>query len=404
MYEGGTVRDFTSLAEAVKAAYSQGEEDERLEPMVVVEDGRPRGRFMDGDSIIFYDIRGEREIELSRALIDPDFKEFPILEDIELKLVTMIEYDKGLDVEVAFPPSRRVEDTLSHILSRNKIRHAKIVESEKAVHLSYFFNGKSSEPIPLEERIIVPSKKVASPDLLPKMNISVVTREVIKKLYDYETDVIIANLANVDVVGHTENESAILASIEAVDNALGEIIATAKKEDVTTIVTADHGTVESWLYPDGTIDTGHTNSPVPFIIMEPDESLLPEIIVREGGELSDVAPTTLSILCIPKPDVMTGSSLLVGNPYDSLRNKKKILLLILDGWGVNDEIKGNLIFKAHTLTMDHLKIKYPSTRLAASGEAVPERLLECLTAVWATPRWDISTWVQGGAFPRTVSE
>lgn len=370
MSESDDVRSFPSLADAVKDAYARGQEDERLEPIVVVKNGQPTGRFRDGDSIIFYDIRGEREIELSRALVDSDFKDFPKLEGLDLKLVTMIEYDKGLNVDVAFPPLGEIKDTLSRVLSKNKIRHVKIVESEKAVHLSYFFNGKSSAPIPLEKRIIIPSTKVSAPDLLPKMNITGVTKEVIQRIYNYETDVIIANLANVDVVGHTENENAILASIEAVDNALGEILATAKEENVTTIVTADHGTVESWLYPDGTIDTGHTNSPVPFIIMEPDDLILPEIKVREGGELSDVAPTVLSILGIPKPEVMTGSSLLSGSPYDNKKKKRRVLLLILDGWGVNDDTTGNLIYKAHTLTMDDLEEKYPYTRLSASQEAV----------------------------------
>lgn len=370
MSESNAVRSFTSLAEAVKDAYARGQEDERLDPIVVVRDEQPCGRFRDGDSIIFYDIRGEREIELSSALVDSDFKEFPILEALDLKLVTMIEYDKGLNVDVAFPPLGEIQDTLSHILSRNGIRHAKIVESEKAVHLSYFFNGKSHTPIPLEKRIIIPSTKVSAPDLLPKMNIAEVTKDIIKTIYDYKTKVIIANLANVDVVGHTDNESAILASIEAVDNSLGEILATAKEENVTTIVTADHGTVESWLYSDGTIDTGHTNSPVPFIIMEPDESILPEIKIREGGELSDVAPTILSILGISKPEVMTGSSLFTDSPYENKKKKGRVLLLILDGWGVNDDTTGNLIYKAHTLTMDDLEEKYPYTRLSASGEAV----------------------------------
>ena len=370
MESHGAARNFTSLADAVKNAYAHDQEDERLEPIVVVQNNEPRGRFSDGDSIIFYDIRGEREIELSRALVEPGFQEFPIKKDLELSLATMIEYDKSLDAEVAFPPLGKIRDTLSHVLSKNSMRHAKIVESEKAVHLSYFFNGKSISKIPLEERIIIQSKKVATPDLLPAMNIDEVVKEVKKKIFDYETGVIIANLANVDVVGHIENEGAILASVEAVDKALGEILETAGKEDVTAIITADHGTVESWLYPDGTIDTGHTGSPVPFIIVEPNDSILPGLEIKKGGELSDVAPTVLSILGIPKPDIMTGSSLIKGNPYDSLNKKKRMLLLILDGWGANDAEKGNLIFKAQTPTMDSLKEKYPSTRLSASGEAV----------------------------------
>jgi len=206
MPEDTDIAHFPKLADAVKDAYANGEEDESLEPIVVVAKGQPKGRFADGDSIIFYDIRGEREIELSQALVCPDFKEFPVLEGLELSLATMIEYDSNLPVDVAFPPLGEIKDTLSHVLSRCGVKHAKIVESEKAVHLSYFFNGKSKSKIPFEERIIVQSKKVATPDLLPVMNIEDVVKEVKKKIYDYETGVIIANLANVDVVGHTENE------------------------------------------------------------------------------------------------------------------------------------------------------------------------------------------------------
>jgi 2,3-bisphosphoglycerate-independent phosphoglycerate mutase len=351
MNKGEEARQFSSLAEAVKDAYANGEEDERLEPIVVVdENGSPLGRFKNGDYVIFYDIRGEREIQITKAFMDENFDAFPV-EKLGLNFVTMIEYDKSLKVKVVFPPQEKMKDTLCHVLSNHGYKYIKIVESEKAFHLSYFFNGKSSEPLPGEERLIIPSLKVTIPDENPEMRIEV------------------ANLANVDVVGHTENEAAIIKAIEAVDSSLGEIIDEARKEGVTSIITADHGTVESWLYPDGTIDTGHTSSQVPFILVEPDDSLLKGIKLKEKGELTDVTPTIFNILGLEKPGIMTGKSLLAKNPYEG-HARNRLLLLILDGWGINDETKGNLIKKAGTPSMDSLVNNFPNIRLDASGEAV----------------------------------
>jgi 2,3-bisphosphoglycerate-independent phosphoglycerate mutase len=369
MNNGEKTRRFSSLAEAVKDAYANGEEDERLEPIVVVdENGSPLGRFKNGDHVIFYDIRGEREIELTKAFVDEDFDAFPV-EKLNLNFVTIIEYDKDLKVKVVFPPQKKISDTLCHVLSKNKLRYIKIVESEKAFHLTYFFNGKSSEPLPGEERLITPSLKVAIPDKRPEMKIQEVTGAIKARLEGEEIPIIIANLANVDVVGHTENEAAIIKAVEAVDSSLGEIFEEAKKKGVTTIVTADHGTVESWLYPDGTIDTGHTSSQVPFVLVEPDDTLLKGINLTGKGELTDVTPTIFDILGLEKPEIMTGKSLLARNPYEG-HDRKRLLLLILDGWGINDETKGNLIKKAGTPSMDSLVNNFPNIRLDAAGEAV----------------------------------
>ncbi|UCE73171.1 MAG: alkaline phosphatase family protein [Methanomassiliicoccales archaeon] len=360
---------FPSLAEAVKDAYNQGEEDERLEPMVVVDkESSPLGRFQKDDYVIFYDIRGEREIEITRSLTEEDFDSFPVVKGVTLNFVTMIEYDKNLNAKVAYPPQEMVTDTLCHVLSDNKIKFIKIVESEKAFHLTYFFNGKSKEPLPNEKRLIVPSLRVSKPEERPEMKIREVTQAIKNELRGRDTSIIIANLANVDVVGHTESEDAIIKAVEAVDTSLGEIVNETQKEGVTTIVTADHGTVEKWLYPDGTIDTGHTNSQVPFILIEPEIDIQRNIRLRDSGELADVAPTILDILGLNRPEAMTGVSLLADNPYK--HPKKRFLLLILDGWGIIDEVKGNLIHKANTPSFDFLLDKFPAMRLKASGEVV----------------------------------
>ena len=395
------IRNFI-MSEAVRNAYKNGEEDEQLEPIVLSDEkGEAIGRFKDGDYVIFYDIRGEREIELTRSFVDKDFKEFPV-KKMKPNFVTMIEYDKKLDVKVAFPPVDRIKNSLSEIISKNGLKQVKIVESEKAVHLTYFFNGKSKEIFSNEERIIIESdKNVKSLDEKPEMRIHNVTNSIIEKIKDKKTHYILANFANVDVQGHIENEEAIKKAIEIEDICTGKVVKEAIKEGVTTIITADHGTVEKWLYQDGTKDTGHTNSPVFFILIEPDKEIHEMIKLREKGELSDVAPTILDLFNIEKTKEMTGKSLFIENPYfksndindekfyeidenngdkknvknisDSSileKQKRRVLLLILDGWGVNDNEYGNLIHASNTQNIDNLLMNYPNSRLSASGVAV----------------------------------
>jgi 2,3-bisphosphoglycerate-independent phosphoglycerate mutase len=196
------------------------------------------------------------------------------------------------------------------------------------------------------------------------MNVAEVTEAVLQKIADPTYDVIIANFVNVDVVGHIENEQAIKQAVETVDCHIGRVAEAAERAGVTALITADHGTVERWLYPDGAIDTGHTDSPVPFILVAPDHFTL-----RDGGALTDVAPTVLQLLGIPKPGEMTGISLLEGRILDTSR-RRRVLLLIVDGWGFRDENRGNLIAQAHTPVMDKLRNQYPFTTLQASGKAV----------------------------------
>ena len=362
-----------AMAAAVRGAYRAGEEDEAMEPRVLMDlSGTPVGRMEAGDYVIFYDIRGEREIELTESLTDPTFNAFPTKKDLRLNFVTMIQYDEQLKVKVAFPPTEAVCHTLSEVISENGLRQVKIVESEKVIHVNFFFNGKKKDPLPLEERIIIPSPKdVVSYDQTPELSIALVTEAIIEKIQDPAYDLIIANFANVDVIGHIENAEAIKRAVETVDTYVGIVVEAAKEAGLTTILTADHGTVEKWLYPDGAIDTGHTDSPVPFILLDPNRNTdtKESISLRAGGALSDVAPTILNLFGLPKPEEMTGRSLLETYPPSWLP-KKRVLLLILDGWGHRDQLEGNLIRQSHTQIMDNLQAKYPWTRLQAAGEAV----------------------------------
>jgi 2,3-bisphosphoglycerate-independent phosphoglycerate mutase len=291
--------------------------------------------------------------------------------NLRINLVTMIPYHRRLNARVAFSPEGMIRDTLSETLSKQGRRQIKISESEKAVHVSYFLNGKIQELFPGEERVLIPTPKdVAHFDQKPEMNAAGVTRAVVEKLKDGQADLVFANFANIDVVAHIENEGAILKAVEAVDVNLGACVEGARKAGVTAVITADHGTAEKWLYPDGTIDTGHTDSQVPFLVVPPNDEELPLWKLRGSGELADVAPTILEILGLPQPAAMTGRSLLMKEPSNPRAGKRKVLLLLLDGWGHRSEAYGNLIARARTPVMDHLQERYPFALLEASGETV----------------------------------
>jgi len=364
-------RDVSSLGPAIRAAYRAGQEDEALEPIVKVNAfGKPLGRIGSGDTVIFYDIRGEREIEITRSLTDPDFSHFPIEKDLNLHFVTMIEYDPSLRAEAAFAKDGKVANTLAEVLSSAGFRLAKIAESEKAAHIGFFMNGKSDTVFPGEERIIVPSPEgIFNYDQKPEMSAASVADEILRKIEDPQVPVVMANFANVDVVGHIENRPAVARAVETVDAQLGRVVSEAERRRVTLIVTADHGTVEEWLYPDGLVNTGHTKNPVPFILADFSLDRPAAIDLRLSGELADVAPTVLDLLGLPAPVEMTGRSLLAERP-DRPAKRGKIVLLILDGWGMRNDRDGNLIAQSRTPAFDALWSRFPRALLESSGEAV----------------------------------
>ena len=368
-------KDLPSMAEAVRQAYAEGQEDELFEPIVMVDrEGELSGKIREGECVIFYNIRGEREVQLTEALVDPNFNHFTRPSGPPARMATMIEYQEDLPVRVGFPPIGRIRNTLGEVLSNRGIRQVRVVESEKAIHVSYFLNGKAPDPFPLEDRVFVPSnREVQNFDELPEMSVSEVAETLVAKLREGTYPFVLGNFANVDVVGHMENEAAVGKAIEAVDAQTGIVVEEARKQGYVTLVTADHGTVETRLYPDGTIDTGHSDSPVPFLIVPPKGSA--PIELRSGGSLVDVAPTILEILGIPMPEEMTGSSLLIGpekgfEEYRLGEGQPRVFLLILDGWGYRERDQGNLIAQTPTPTMDRLMENNPWTLLKAAGMAV----------------------------------
>ncbi len=358
------------MAEAVRASYRAGQEDETLDPLVLVDKaGQPVGSIQDGDYVIFYDIRGEREVELTSAFVNRDFAHFA-RKPMPVRFATMIEYHPELDVRVAFPPLRQLEDTLCEVVSKAGLQQAKVVESEKAVHVSFFLNGKRQEPLPGEQIAVIPSPRPARhADMPPQMSAAQVADAAIEALRDPANSLVTVNLCNVDVIGHIENPKAIQSAVETVDQEAGRMVEAARAAGVIVVLTADHGTVERWYYPDGTIDTGHTDSPVPFVLIDPDLDRATPL--RSGGALTDVAPTILQLLDLPKPDAMTGQSLMApGSLAGGGNGRRRVLLLILDGWGIGDGGGGDLIAQAHAPVVDGLLASWPSTQLTASGPAV----------------------------------
>ena len=361
----------SAMGEAIRRAYRAGQEDEALTPIVKTDaSGRPRGRIGPGDTLIFYDIRGEREIEISRSLVEPDFPHFRTAGPLDLHFVTMIEYDARLPVRAAFPQDELVEDTLAEVVGRAGFRLVKIAESETAANIGFFMNGKSDRIFPGEERIIVPSPEgLVNYDRAPEMSAGRVAAEAAKAAADPLFDLVIANFANVDVVGHIENKAAAVAAVETVDRDLGRVMEAARAHRAALIVTADHGTVEEWLYPDGQVNTGHTKTPVPFVLADYSSPAPEAVSMRPEGELADVAPTVLDLLGLDRPAAMTGRSLVA--PDSGLKGgRRKVILLILDGWGIRAESQGNLIAEARTPHFDALWSAFPHAELQASGEAV----------------------------------
>jgi len=351
----------TPLAEAIRIAYTRGEGDEDLEPLVLVDnDNSPIGRFMPNDALIFANIRGEREVELTQALTSKQLNHFPIV-PLNLCVTTMIQYHPDLPVNIAFPPTANLSNTLTELLTKQGKRVLKCVESEKAIHLTYFFNGKQHTQFKNEDRIIIPSYETENLADYPEMKAAEVADATIAEMKKGIYDLIVTNISPCDVMGHIEEKNIVGQAIHVVDKQLGRIVTAAINVGYTVLVTADHGVAESWLYPDGTIDTGHTSNPVPFLIVS---EMKEEILLKTGGSLVDIAPTIIDILGLEKPQEMEGRTLLkTGIGFSSHR----ILLLILDGWGYNPDTYGNLFLEFGTPNMDKLKIDFPFTTLIASG-------------------------------------
>lgn len=292
-----------SAAEALRAGYAREENDEFVQPTVL----QGAEALTEGDSIIFINFRSDRARELTRAFVEASFAGFD-RQLIRLSaFVCMTEYQEGLPVSVAFAPAG-LPRLLGELLAENGLRQLRIAETEKYAHVTFFFNGGREEPFPLEKRILIPSPKVATYDLQPEMSAPELARELDLAIRSKQYDVIICNVANPDMVGHTGSMKAAVRAVEAVDLCLAVVVQAIDETGGELLITADHGNVEQMLDPvSGQSLTSHTTNPVPFIFHGRNAQLKPL------GALRDIAPTMLDLLGLPQPTEMTGQSLLVSN-------------------------------------------------------------------------------------------
>ncbi|MFH1430213.1 MAG: 2,3-bisphosphoglycerate-independent phosphoglycerate mutase [Candidatus Uhrbacteria bacterium] len=310
----------THAKEAIVASYEKKIYDEEFPPTVMVKGDSPIGRIQDGDGIIFFNFRADRARQLTRAFVDPKFKGFERTQLKDIHFAAMMEYEKGLDVDIAFPPEE-IPTSLGQEWSDRKLKQLHIAETEKYMHVTFFFNGMREEELPNEHRILIPSPKVASYDTQPEMSAPKICSSLVKEIRDGLFDCAVVNFANADMVGHTGAIDATVSANATVDKCLGEVLAAMNERNGTLIVTADHGNAEELLnLKTGEIDKEHSTNPVPFILcgtkyVDQPSAELKAVdwdlsLLQPVGMLADIAPTVLGIMGIPQPSGMSGQSLL----------------------------------------------------------------------------------------------
>ncbi|HEC65604.1 MAG TPA: 2,3-bisphosphoglycerate-independent phosphoglycerate mutase [bacterium] len=294
--------------EAVDDSYKNGKTDQYLEPYVVVEHDSPIAGVKDKDSIIFFNFRPDRAIQLSQAFDKDDFDGWKIEKKPKVYFAGMTEYALDFPKNIAFPPEE-IKNPIGKVISDNNLRQLRIAESEKFPHVTYFFNGGNQKVYPGEDRIEVPSpRNIATYDQVPEMSIEKVVNTIIKKIDEDIYDLIVVNLANADMVAHTGMLEATIKAMEIVDKYIGILTQKVLDKDGAVFMTADHGNAEELVnLQTGDIDTKHSTNPVPFVVVKKG------LDTRELsiGILADVAPSILAMMGIQKPIEMTGRNLLV---------------------------------------------------------------------------------------------
>ncbi|MDD6410061.1 MAG: 2,3-bisphosphoglycerate-independent phosphoglycerate mutase [Oscillibacter sp.] len=284
---------------AVKNAYANGVTDEFVEPVIC----DPDGTISDHDSVIFFNFRPDRAREITRAFVDPDFNGFT-RQYFPVTFVCTTEYDATMpNVEVAYP-RLSVRNGLGEYLSSMGLTQLRIAETEKYAHVTFFFNGGVETQFPGEDRVLVPSPKVATYDLQPEMSADEVADKCVERIESGAYDVIILNFANCDMVGHTGVFDAAVRAVETVDTCVGRVVDATMKMGGIAMITADHGNAEVMTQPDGSPMTAHTTNPVPFILCGAGTEL-------RKGRLADIAPTILDVMGLAVPEEMDGQTLIV---------------------------------------------------------------------------------------------
>jgi 2,3-bisphosphoglycerate-independent phosphoglycerate mutase len=295
----------TDPIEAIRLAYERGQTDEFIDPVVVVEGGVPIAPMRDGDALICFNFRSDRMRQILRALTDQGFDGFETGPRPQLSIATMTSYDRTFTFPIAFEPFSMAR-IMAEVVSGAGRTMFRTAETEKYPHVTYFYNGGIETPFPREERLLVPSPKVATYDLQPEMSASGVTDVLCRAIESESYDFTLCNYANCDMVGHTGVLPAVIKAVETVDACLTRVMASAEKVGARLLVTADHGNCELMIDPaGGGPHTAHTTNPVPFVVVDPDF----DRPLRIGGALCDVGPTILSMMGLDQPPEMTGRDL-----------------------------------------------------------------------------------------------
>ncbi len=289
----------------IRASYERNVTDEFVPPTVIVSGDRPVAPMRDGDVVICFNYRADRMRQIVRALTDPNFDGFDIAGRPSLYVVTMTSYDRTFDVPVAFLP-QSMKNIVAEVVSKAGKTMFKTAETEKYAHVTYFFNGGVEPPFQGEDRLLVPSQKVATYDLCPEMSAFGLTDVLCESIEKNEHDFTLCNYANGDMVGHTGSLPATIRAVETVDHCLERVVKSAQLVGARLLVTADHGNCEMMIDPEtGGPHTAHTTNPVPLIVIDPDG----DRPLRGGGALCDVGPTVLTMLGLERPREMTGTDL-----------------------------------------------------------------------------------------------
>jgi len=326
--EGGT---YAAPVERIRELYNNGTTDEFIPPFTCVNptDGTPVGLIRDRDVVINFNYRADRARQITRVLtrnsgltndpIGSQGHSLPKAAELDAAMplhlvpkdihyVCMTQYDKNFKLPIVIPPES-MDNLLANLMAQANLRNLRVAETEKYAHVTYFFNGGIEKPFPGEDRVLIPSQKVATYDLAPEMSASGIADAVVKAVNDTAFDVIIVNFANADMVGHSGKLEPTIRGVETVDTQLGRIYQAVKQRNGALLVTADHGNAEMLIDPvTGGPHTAHTTNPVPFILITEDGK---KVSVREGGSLRDISPTILELLHLGKPREMTGSDLRV---------------------------------------------------------------------------------------------
>lgn len=300
-----------SALSAISSSYTNGVTDEFIKPAVITKNNQIIAKISDNDSVIFFNFRADRTRQLAKAFTDSDFKYFPRKKILNLYFVGFIPYEAEEDgkVKSAFN-EQDIKNTLAEVINNQNLAQFHIAETEKYAHVTYFFNGGREQQFSKEDRMLIPSPRIATYDKAPAMSAPTITQKLIEKINSDKYTFVVANFANADMVGHSGDFKATVTACEIVDQCIGKIVEVVKKTNKILIVTADHGNADEILNAKtGQINTEHSKNDVPFILFD-QSSDNHQYKIRSQGKLADIAPTILQILNISKPAEMTGKSLI----------------------------------------------------------------------------------------------